>query len=227
MNRVRINFDEIDQDRFWDKVDKTTVDACWPWRGGRDKDGYGYFRVGGGNRRAHRVAYVVSHGSLEPALDVCHACDNPRCVNPRHLWVGTNQDNSDDMVRKGRSLCGIANPKVRLSERKVQEVVRLADLGLLQKEIAQRIGCNQRTVSTILTGRQWARVTGRPRIVGRRVGESHPKARLTALLARRIAQLGRTQSATAIAALLDLPRPTVYSVLSGQTWNHVTGVVHG
>ena len=112
---VPIHRGDIDLDRFWEKVQLHSDDACWLWLGGRDQYGYGYFRVAGASRKSHRVSYVIAHGALDPSLDVCHACDNPSCVNPRHLWTGTNRANVDDMVRKGRSLRGVRNPKARLT----------------------------------------------------------------------------------------------------------------
>jgi hypothetical protein len=225
--RALLRQSEIDVCRFWDKVARDGQDKCWPWQAGRNKDGYGYFHVNGATRYAHRVAYVLAHGTLDPAMDVCHSCDNPCCVNPRHLWAGTNQANVADKVSKGRSLHGVKNPKCRLKADTVRQIVQLRNSGLHEKNIAQQIGCNRRTVSAILTGRQWAKVSGLQRVTGQRLGERHPKATLTALTVREIVRLGQTKGASEIAALLQLPRSTAYSVLSGQTWGHVTGIVNG
>ena len=89
--------------RFWSKVDKKPS-GCWEWLGHRNEKGYGHFAiVGQYPRAAHRVAYRLANGHFDDSLFVCHRCDNPSCVNPDHLFLGTQQDNMDDMVQKGRS----------------------------------------------------------------------------------------------------------------------------
>lgn len=79
-----------------------TDNNCWEWQGTRLATGYGLFRVLG-QRLAHRVSFVLKYGTLGEGLFVCHKCDNKTCVNPDHLFLGTHQDNMDDMVVKGRS----------------------------------------------------------------------------------------------------------------------------
>lgn len=93
--------------RFWSKVDKSGGDDdCWPWRGTRNREHYG--RVYCGKRRvaAHRIAYLLAIGPVPDGLFVCHACDNPPCCNPRHLWTGDAAANVADRVTKGRSASG-------------------------------------------------------------------------------------------------------------------------
>ena len=93
-------------DRFWSKVDKRGEDECWIWKAHVDKDGYGMMWVDGSNVKASRVSFTISNGPIPEGMIVCHSCDVPGCVNPRHLWLGSNLENSRDMVTKGRSPVG-------------------------------------------------------------------------------------------------------------------------
>lgn len=85
--------------RFWDKVDKSG--KCWLWIAAR-RNNYGAFKLNGKVLGAHVVAYTLTNGPIEDGLVVCHSCDNPPCVNPSHLWLGTYSDNAKDAVTKGR-----------------------------------------------------------------------------------------------------------------------------
>ena len=87
--------------RFWSKVNKS--DDCWTWTASCNKWGYGQFRLNGRCVLAHRAAYVFEHGPIPDGLFVMHLCDNPPCVNPAHLTLGTHTDNMADMKAKGRS----------------------------------------------------------------------------------------------------------------------------
>lgn len=88
------------EDCFWDSVQKS--DGCWLWTGERDANGYGLTSKGKYADRAHRLSYILSHGEITDGLWVLHRCDNPPCVRPDHLWLGTAKDNTADMIKKGR-----------------------------------------------------------------------------------------------------------------------------
>lgn len=110
-------------EKIWNEYLKQLLDShitinkltgCWECSGWKDSGGYVSFY----SECAHRVSYRIYKGTIPDGLLVCHSCDNPSCVNPDHLWVGTNQDNMDDMIRKERNLKGYKNPSCRPEVRK-------------------------------------------------------------------------------------------------------------
>lgn len=151
-------------DRFWVKVDKRGPDECWEWTGARNERGYGWFRTDRGAEAASRVAYRLTFGSIPHGLHVCHRCDNPPCVNPAHLWLGTNADNTRDRDEKGRhvSLRGEAATGARLTAAQV-EAIRdtYARGGVTQYQLADAYGVSQSTVGLIVRGQSWRDVAAK------------------------------------------------------------------
>lgn len=141
---------------FWSNVDKSPdEDACWLWTGFRDVGGYG--RVSkwreANEQMAHRISYLIAHGEIPKGLHVLHQCDNPSCVNPRHLFLGTNTDNMRDRDEKGRVASGERNGRAKLSDEDVFEILRLTAEGVRQKEIAKRFSVGRDYIWRITTGR--------------------------------------------------------------------------
>jgi hypothetical protein len=98
-----------DIDRFFKKVDKTT--SCWIWTHSTNKFGHGMFSFQGKTLGAHRFSFQLHNGNISNGFYVCHSCDNPACVNPNHLWLGTASDNMQDMIKKGRQGKNLGWPK--------------------------------------------------------------------------------------------------------------------
>jgi hypothetical protein len=94
---------------FWSHCEKKES-GCWEWNGFFNNTGYGKFTFQKKTILASKVAYILTHGSIQDGLLVCHTCDNPKYINPAHLWAGTHQQNMDDMVRKGRGRGRYSNP---------------------------------------------------------------------------------------------------------------------
>lgn len=89
------------ESRFWEKVQRGEATQCWPWTGAKNPHGYGKMFREGEIVDAHRLSYEINRGEIPLGMCVCHTCDNPPCVNPLHLFLGTMKDNMDDKVRKG------------------------------------------------------------------------------------------------------------------------------
>jgi DNA-binding transcriptional regulator YiaG len=143
-----------DLQRFWSKVDKSGgVDACWLWIAAKDKRGYGEIRWNNHMAIASRVAWELTNGSIPDCLCVCHHCDNPSCVNPSHLFLGTQKDNLSDCQKKGRRnwVRGEKHPSCKLSDKQVAEIRQLYATGeISQPALAQRFGVGIRQVWGIL-----------------------------------------------------------------------------
>jgi hypothetical protein len=149
--------------RFREKFSRSG--RCWEWCAAKNRDGYGLF-VLGKLMPAHRAAWLLFRGEIPAAMYVCHSCDNRACVNPAHLWLGTQTDNMRDKVGKGR--CGHTAPKKpvsgsrhhnsKLTEDAVREIRALARTGVTQAAIATLFGVTDGAVSHVLTGRTWSHV---------------------------------------------------------------------
>jgi len=142
--------------RFWALVDVGGADECWEWVAGKNRGGYGQFVFGGRQQSAHRLAWQFTYGHIPEGLCVCHRCDNPGCVNPYHLFLGTPADNSLDAARKGRMTRGEAISHSKLTEDEVLEIRRLLTASeKIQRDIAKDFRVSDATISMIKTGKIW------------------------------------------------------------------------
>lgn len=155
----RRKFIERYEARFARYVDRLGgADACWLWTGCRAGNGYGRMSVGGRQRPAHRIAWTIANGPIPEGLFVCHTCDNPPCVNPAHLFLGTHRENMKDMASKGRSTAGERHPKAKLTEADVREIRHLCGGGMPQRRVAAQFGLCQQHVSELAAGKVWPHV---------------------------------------------------------------------
>ncbi len=129
---------------------------CWHWLGTLGSDGYGRIKHHGKTYQAHRFSYESFKGPIPEGLCVLHRCDNPRCVNPTHLVIGTVLDNHRDKVSKGRQ--GL--PIRKLTVEDVGEIRDAIDAGEKRSEIARRFGVCRSTVQDIDKGRSWSKLGG-------------------------------------------------------------------
>lgn len=153
-------------ERFWEKVDRRGDAECWPWLGATN---YGYGVIGAGGKfghtiKAHRLSWEIANGPLpklakwQPGqvICVCHRCDNPPCVNPAHLFLGTRAENSADMRAKRRHSFGAKRYCAKITDDQAASIRERYALGdLSQSEVGALFGLSQTTVGNIVRRRTW------------------------------------------------------------------------
>jgi hypothetical protein len=143
-------------ERFRSFIIPEPMSGCWLWTGVTTPDRYGLFRLAGRRERAHRFAWEMEHGAIPGAMFVCHRCDTPPCVNPAHLFLGTNSDNMLDCSRKGRLVdnSGERHGHSRLTWAAIRDIRSLVGTAT-QSVLAARFGVSRGTISDVACGRTW------------------------------------------------------------------------
>lgn len=145
-------------ERFWSKVDKSS--ECWEWQAEKNQHGYGGFYFLGKKQKAHRVSWQLTYGDIPDGQLVLHTCDNPSCVNPLHLWLGTQDDNMKDCAAKGRTAHtahhGQDNPMAKLSNDMAAQIYLDERRHF---EIAESYEVSSKVVGKIKRGELWTNAT--------------------------------------------------------------------
>jgi HNH endonuclease/Helix-turn-helix domain of resolvase len=152
----------IPESKFWAKCDRKGENDCWQWQGSKNGKGYGRFQYECKKISAHRFSYEMHYGFLPSDKVILHRCDNPSCVNPRHLSAGTVADNNRDAFAKGRNRVvgaytkpGEQNHKAILTEAQAREIKRLYAAGYSYGQLAKRFNVSRGCVWGIASGNTW------------------------------------------------------------------------
>lgn len=147
----------ITENYFASRVDKSGgEDACWLWTGKRLKSGYGRITWHGHQVYSHRLAYQLAYGDFDQLLEVCHSCDTPSCCNPKHLFLGTHQENIDDCTAKKRNAFGERQGRRKLNWEQVREIRRLRNQEHSRlAHLAQRFGVTPGTIRYVVENVTW------------------------------------------------------------------------
>lgn len=149
-------------DRFWARVVKTAGDGCWLWAGGTTAGGYGVAHDASGSMTtAHRVAWEITNGPIPDGKHVCHNCpggDNRLCVNPSHMFLGTQAENMQDAAKKGRTTAGERNARAKLDEQSIAWAKDRIDHGAKRGEVAAALGIHRETLYKAMSGKTWRHI---------------------------------------------------------------------
>lgn len=145
------------EERFWSSVNKKGDNECWEWKGNLERNGYGVFNSIQSHFKAHRCAWEFVNGRIPDGLYICHKCDNRKCVNPSHLFIGTQGDNLRDMVSKGRGnfnpLRGEKHPRHKLTDIQIRSMRQEYEDGMSCIELGKKYGVHKAQATKIVFGR--------------------------------------------------------------------------
>lgn len=142
------------------RIERRGPDECWPWTGGLFSAGYGRMSVNNRSRPTTRLLWQIVHGPIPPGYLICHHCDNRRCMNMRHWFLGTQLDNARDKVSKGRmpSFAGERNGYAKLTADDVRAIRSAATSGMFHADIAADFGVSASCVRAVVSGERWSHV---------------------------------------------------------------------
>jgi len=200
--------------RFLDKIEKT--ETCWIWKAGLYKNGYGQFWKDGRQKSAHRCAFEIFKGNIRDGMCVCHTCDNPRCVNPEHLFLGSHKDNSQDASIKNRTCKFDKNKWGKLTKDQSLECFRLYESGRSQTEIAKKFNIHQATV--------WKHLRKYIPSLGKLEGEKNNNSKLTTeqILSIRKEYVPFKNSCKKLSIKYGVHLDTIERIIKKKTWKCVS-----
>jgi len=143
------------ENRFWKWVMPEPNSGCWLWLGSCGAQHYGQFQFHGQVYVTHRISWMLHNGPIPDGLFILHKCDNPPCVNPQHLFLGTKKDNKLDCIAKDRHVRGERNPWAKLTESKVREIRELWQQGSTQTQIAKDFSMDLKHIWSIVHHKSW------------------------------------------------------------------------
>lgn len=159
-NKPRIIPIETYKNRLLRKVEMLPECGCWIWTGPMKEGRYGAFFINNRRERTHRASWIIHNGSIPDGLCVCHSCDTPECINPKHLFLGTMKENAQDMVSKKRAKkLFIRGEKHLLSKLKEYQVMKIYNSSELNSKLANKYDVSNSTIQSIKSGRNWSHIT--------------------------------------------------------------------
>jgi len=201
--------------RLWSKVEKTR--GCWFWTGQTNGAGYGLLLRDGRTRLAHRIVWELENGPIPEGNLVRHMCDNPACVNPAHLRLGTQRDNMRDRLISAR----VHYAGVKLTADDVVNIVDLYKKGETQKSIAKRYGVSEPTVSGIMRGLCWQHVTNTLDLPARGRRNQCQRKLTDPQIVEIRSRYDRGEHQKQLSEEFGVSKALVQQIVTGKAWKHV------
>lgn len=205
--------------------------GCWNVRGATT--GQGYVQIGSKKRiLSHRAAYIAWNGPIPEGLVVRHTCDNRRCINPEHLILGTQKQNIQDAVDRGRLPRGDEHHNALITGEIARDIVNQRNKGIGSSDLAKRYGISRTVVKGIVRGTMWAADTADiPRNVPKWTGQSGGRNGSAKLDEHKVRQIVKeVTTGTSVKDLAEeygVSYQTVWNIVKGKTWTTVTGILEG
>lgn len=236
-NSIVAQIKDIHVKRFEEKYQVNPETGCWEWTASRNNRGYGVIGFKGEQYLAHRFSYMIFQGAIPEGKLICHHCDNPKCVNPDHLYAGTAKDNRVDNLLRGRNTAGgpagMGNGRAKLTDEDIALIFQLREQGYLQREIGAKLGITQAYVGKVLRGenridhptayrKHHAPDAVKPRQYESRkgllTGSKNPQSKLTDAQVAEIRELAKTGlSQRKIGELFGVTQSNISCILLGKS----------
>jgi hypothetical protein len=229
LNQVKhcnnLNWDLKTVQRFWSKINiPDNFNDCWEWQSGKDKDGYGRFYLNSKSLLSHRAIYECYYENIPFNLLIRHNCDNPSCVNPRHLLLGTYQDNTDDMVFRNRSSFGERNGSSILTNKEVNEILKhLIENNYTQVQLSKLYDVVPSVISSISTGRTWKKIYSKLTEEQKRQIKLNSRLKLTNDKINDILEhlINNTYTQNELSKIYNVTPTTISYISTGKSWNKI------
>ena len=219
---------QILTERLLSKAGNLTINGCKEFLGALRPDGYGQLTMKGKSYSAHRLSWSIENGDIPTGLCVLHKCDNRKCINPDHLFIGTHKDNSIDMSNKGRGSLkrGEKHPSAKLKEEDVKEIFNLSGQ-LSQREIAKKFNVTQGLIVNILNHRSWRTVSSSMKsmsptgLASNQKGSNSGRAKLSEKDVEIILKMQGLKTSVQVGKDFNVTSGNIRSIWARRSWSHL------